>query len=135
MARKPQKKWVWVQTKQIHKPTPLEKERVTQKFAPLIEEFKSKYIEPPHPEFNYRVDFYSKWYRHFFYLCTKYKSNSTRRLADEFEDKFIRLECVGPDRFDLAYMRHTGQWWPLNEGQTLDECLKHIQEDPWFQPF
>ena len=37
-------------------------------------------------------------------------------------------------RFNLAYLRHTGKWHELFAGLTLDECLKSIQDDPWFTP-
>jgi hypothetical protein len=44
------------------------------------------------------------------------------------------MEYVGDNRFNLAYMRHTGQWWEVFQGLTLDECLKTIIEDGIFQP-
>ncbi len=44
------------------------------------------------------------------------------------------MEYVGDGRFALAFMRHTGQWVELYEGLTVDECLKAIKDDPWFQP-
>jgi hypothetical protein len=31
-------------------------------------------------------------------------------------------------------MRHTGKWVELYARQTVDECLKAIQDDPWFMP-
>jgi hypothetical protein len=30
-------------------------------------------------------------------------------------------------------MRHTGKWWEVHQGFTLDKCLKTIREDPTFQ--
>jgi hypothetical protein len=44
------------------------------------------------------------------------------------------MKHVGGGRFNLSFMRHTGQWVELFTGQTVDECLKSIQEDPWFLP-
>ena len=44
------------------------------------------------------------------------------------------MEYVGNRRFNLAYMRHTGKWWEVHQGFTLDKCLKTIREDPTFQP-
>jgi hypothetical protein len=37
-------------------------------------------------------------------------------------------------RFDLDFMRHTGEWVPLHQGLTLDQCLEAIRDDPWFTP-
>jgi hypothetical protein len=31
-------------------------------------------------------------------------------------------------------MRHTGKWVALYNGLNVDECLKAIQDDPWFVP-
>jgi len=39
----------------------------------------------------------------------------------------------GGGKFDLAFMRHTGQWVELYQGQTVDQCLEAIRDDPWFQ--
>ena len=43
-------------------------------------------------------------------------------------------KTFGDRRFNLAYMRHTGKWWEVHQGLTLDKCLKTIREDPTFQP-
>ncbi len=37
-------------------------------------------------------------------------------------------------RSNRASVRHTGKWHELFAGQTLDECLASIRDDPWFQP-
>lgn len=31
-------------------------------------------------------------------------------------------------------MRHTGKWVALFTGLSVDDCMKAIQDDPWFQP-
>jgi hypothetical protein len=54
--------------------------------------------------------------------------------ASTFEHKFARLQHVGGARFNLAFVRPNGQWFDMPyQNQTLDECLKAIVEDPWFQ--
>lgn len=111
-----------------------EKDRIQALFQPLIEKWKETALEEPHPDWNYRTDLYSKWYRNYFYLCSRNESQSPNRLADAFEDKFTRLEYVGPNRFNLAYYRHTDQWWTIYEGLNLEECLRSVEEDPMFQP-
>ncbi|MDB5307849.1 MAG: hypothetical protein JWO38_2051 [Gemmataceae bacterium] len=55
-------------------------------------------------------------------------------ISPSFETNFARLEHIGGGRFDLAFLRHTGRWWPLLSGATLDECLNSVRDDPWFQP-
>ena len=39
--------------------------------------------------------------------------------------RFSSLEYLGNNKFELSYMRHTGQWWQLETG-TMDDCLKSI---------
>jgi hypothetical protein len=51
-----------------------------------------------------------------------------------FEEKFARMEYVGDAKFALSFMRHTGKWVALFTGISVDECLKAIQDDPWFMP-
>jgi hypothetical protein len=61
-------------------PTEFEKKEVEKKFRPLIEEWKKTRLGPPHPEYAYKIDIYSKWYRNSFYLCSLYKSDSPGEL-------------------------------------------------------
>ena len=44
-----------------------------------------------------------------------------------FESKLARLLYVGPDRFNLAFQRHTGQWIELYEGLSLQQSLETIR--------
>jgi hypothetical protein len=113
------------------------KSHVENRANQLIETFlKPTFIQPPpeEPRFNYLVDITSKWYRNYFYFCCRYCSPGPNAISPYFEDKFARLEYTGHDRFNLAFMRHTGQWQELYQGLTLDECLQAIQEEPFFQP-
>jgi len=55
-------------------------------------------------------------------------------ISPTFETKFARMEYVGNNRFALSFMRHTEQWIELYDSLSVDECLKAIQDDPWFQP-
>jgi len=55
-------------------------------------------------------------------------------LSPTFESKFARMEYLGNDRFALYFMRHTGEWVGLYDGLSVDEYLKAIRDDPWFQP-
>ncbi|TAK36085.1 MAG: hypothetical protein EPO21_03775 [Chloroflexota bacterium] len=112
------------------------KAEVTEKAEHLLEEWRPRYIQPPPPgyQFNYIVELYSRWFRSYFYLCAKYACPGPTALAPFFETRFTRLEYVGEKRFNLAFMRHTGQWVETERGLTIDQCLKSIREDSFYQP-
>lgn len=108
-----------------------------QKANHLVETtLKPQHIKPP-PEgdhFNFIVDIYPKWYRHYFYICAKYCSLGPDAMSPDFETKFARMEYVGTNRFNLSFMRHTGEWIEIYPNFSLDKCLAAIKDDPWFVP-
>jgi hypothetical protein len=97
---------------------------------------KLEHIKPPPTDndFNYLVDIYSNWYRHYFYFCAKYNCPSPNAIFPSFETKFARMEYVGNEQFNLSYMRHTEQWWELYQALSMLDCLKLIAEEPHFMP-
>ena len=98
---------------------------------------KPQYVKPPIEgvEFNYIVDIYTKWYRNYFYFCAKYACPGPNALAPFFEVKFARMEYVGKqNQFNLAFVRHTGEWVMIYPDLSLSECLETIQNDPLFCP-
>jgi hypothetical protein len=99
---------------------------------------KPKYIQPaPAPDahpYHYLADIYTKWFRHYFYFCSKYCTPGPNALAPSFEDKFARLEYTGETGFNLSFMRHTGEWVELYSNLSLDECLAIIGDDGIFAP-
>ncbi|HEY4034965.1 MAG TPA: hypothetical protein VGL94_13480 [Ktedonobacteraceae bacterium] len=137
MAKR-QKRWVYSPRKAAPPPIPESlKVEVTTKASELIETvLKPKHMQPPpeNPRFNYIIDLYGKWYRSYFYFCSTYACPSPNALSPTFEMRFSRLEYAGNDRFNLAYMRHTGQWWEVYPHLSLDECLARIREEPLFHP-
>jgi hypothetical protein len=113
------------------------KQEVNQKAGDLIENvLKPKYIEPPPKgsQLNYLVDITTKWLGSKCYFISVYRSRGPHAISPMFETKFARLEYVGNAQFALAFMRHTGQWVELYDALSVDECLKAIRDDPWFQP-
>lgn len=103
----------------------------------LIETFlKPTYIKPPPEdyEFNYLVDISSKWYRNYFYFCSQYNCPGPNAIRPYFDDKFARLEYVGPDTYNLSYMRHTGKWQPVFFELTYEVCLQEVRKNPLFHP-
>lgn len=89
------------------------KAEVQQKADQLFETIlKPQHIKPPpkNYKFNYIVDIFTKWYRHYFYFCARYCSPGPHALSPFFETRFARMEYTGQNRFHLSYMRHTGEW-------------------------
>jgi hypothetical protein len=137
MAKK-QKRWIYSPRKPVppHIPEDMQME-VTKKTNALIDTFlKLKNLQPPpeNPQFNYIIDISGKWYRSYFYFCSRYCCPGPNALSPTFEARFTRLQYAGNGRFNLAYMRYTGQWWEVYRGLTLDECLARIREEPLFHP-
>lgn len=97
---------------------------------------KPKHIKPPPTDstFNYLVDIHTKWYRSYFYFCAQYNCPSPNAISPSFETKFARMEYIGNERFNLAYMRHTGQWWEIYHDLSMLECIQAILEEPHFIP-
>ena len=97
---------------------------------------KPKHIKPPplDKHCNYIVDIYTKWYRNYFYLCTKYACPGPNAISPYFEAKFARLEYIGNGRFNLSYMRHTEKWWEIYFDLSIDECIAAIRDESLFLP-
>jgi hypothetical protein len=112
------------------------KAELTEKAERLLKEWRPTYIKPPPPgyQFNYIVELYGKWFRSYFYLCAKYACPGPTALSPFFEARFTRLEYGGNRRFNLAFMRHTGQWVDTEQNLTVDECLRSLREDSFYQP-
>lgn len=135
---KSRKMWVFSPSKQAKPKLPNAiKENVTAKANNLIDTIlKPKHVKPPskNEKFNYIVDIYSKWARNYFYFCSKYACPGPNAISPYFEAKFARIEYIGNEQFNLAYMRHTGQWWELYTELSLVQCLEAIRNEPHFLP-
>jgi len=94
-----------------------------------------KYLPKVTPtEFNYPIAIYGKWHGNKYRFITRYRSDQPDSFTCEFEAPFARLEYVSPDRFDLSYHRHTGEWYCLYQQITLNEALALIADGMHFQP-
>lgn len=139
MAKKKQpKRWVYSPSSKAS--TGLDtatKAQVEAKVQELIDkELKPKHVKPP-PEdarFNYVTDITMKWHGSTLFLVSVYACPGPNAISPSFEARFARLRPAAGGKYDLSFMRHTGQWVELFQGQTLDECLQEIRDDPWFQP-
>jgi len=97
---------------------------------------KPRHVQSPPGEewLNYIIDFGTRWNRQYFYFFSIYACPGPNAIAPTFQASFARMEHTGNDRFTLSAARHNGQWIPIHAGLSVDECLKAIQEDGWFQP-
>jgi hypothetical protein len=85
-------------------------------------------------EFNYPIAIYGKWLGNKYRFITRFRSDDPRSIEPEFESPFTRLEYVGRNRFDLSYLRHTGQWFCLFRSVSLAKALGLIEEKGHFHP-
>lgn len=88
---------------------------------------------PRKPQCNYITDLFTKWYHSYFYFCATYACPHPDAISPTFEARFARIGYQGPERLNLAYMRHTGQWWEYSD-LSMDECLEAIKTEPHFLP-
>ena len=94
------------------------------------------FVKPPpkKPRFNYVIGITTQWRGRFFYFLAEYRCPGPNALSPTFTAGFARLEHMGNERFNLAYFRHTDEWWAVLQDQSLDDCLEAIRTQPLFQP-
>lgn len=115
---------------------PLFKAQVDKKATELVENvLKPRYVKPKpkKPRFNYIIDVGTKWLGSKLLFIATFACPGPTAISPTFESKFARMEFVGNERFNLSYMRHNDKWVRLFHGLSLDECLKAIRDDYWFQ--
>lgn len=132
------KAWVWNPPKSSPPKVPAAlKAEVEKRSQELIDKvLKPEHVKPrpkDHP-WNYIVDLFTKWHHSYFYFCAKYCAPGPHAISPDFETKFARLEYAGEGRFNLSFMRHTGQWVELYPGLSLESCLCEIQAGGFFTP-
>ena len=64
----------------------------------------------------------------------RYRSGMAHNAGEEFDAPFARIDRLGPDRFNIYWMRHTGKWWLLYSGVTLAEALHLLESDGVLHP-
>jgi hypothetical protein len=130
------KGWTWAPDRRLKPAVPDDlKAEVKAKANELIESFlKPGFIKKPPKNWrwNYIIDIHAKWQRSFFYFIATFRS--PRGITPTFEAPFTRLEYIGNRRFNMAYMRHTGKWWQIHQGLTLEQCIQTIRKEAIFQP-
>ena len=83
---------------------------------------------------NYVIDLRCKWAVGRCRVIQRYRSGWPENLGEEFDAPFARIDRMGPDYFDIYWMRHTGQWWRLHTGVTLVEALRILETDGILHP-
>jgi hypothetical protein len=113
------------------------KAEVETKAKDLIDNvLKPEHVLPPPVEaqFNYITDIGAKWHGNYFYFFSIYACPGPNALSPTFESKFARMEPLDDGKFALYFMRHTDEWVGIFDALSVDECMKAIQDDPWFVP-
>lgn len=86
-------------------------------------------------EWNYLVDIRGDWRGGRYRFIRRYRSGMAHNRGEEFDAPFARLDRMGPDRFDIHWMRHTGAWWRLHTGVTLVQALHILETDGVLHPY
>jgi len=136
MARKQRKIWAPRPPRPVA-PDPIEKQHIITTCETFINEvLKPRFLPVIRPTpFNYPTDIRGEWRAGRYRFIQRYRSGHEDNAGVEFDAPFVRLDHMGPDRFDVFWMRHTGQWWPVYRGKTLAEALHILQTDPVLLPF
>ena len=73
--------------------------------------------------FNCAIDIQGKWHGSKYRFLQRYRSGFEDNRGKEFDAPFVRLDWTGPDRFDVQWHRHTGQWFRTHQSLTLKAAL------------
>jgi hypothetical protein len=84
--------------------------------------------------FNYPVDIQGKWHGNKYRFLQRYRSGYPENLGEEFDAPFVRIDRIARDKFDLQWHRHTGQWFPIHTGLSLNAALKEIETNGLLHP-
>lgn len=135
MARKKQ----WVGMARSARPTAvdeLEKQAIISACEAFIRDvLKPRFLPEIRPsEWNYVVDIRGAWMAGRYRFIQRYRSGMEHNRGEEFDAPFARIDRMGPDNFDIYWMRHTGKWWRLYAGKTLVEALRILETDGILHP-
>lgn len=114
-----------------------EKARVAEACERLIEDFfKPRFLPAVRPtEFNYPVDIAGKWRAASYRFVQRYRSGFPENRGEEFDAPFARLDWLAADLFDIRWHRHTGEWYLLHRGLTLEKAIETLKSDGTLHPW
>jgi hypothetical protein len=136
MARKQPKMWL-PNTPRPVLPDEAEKRAIIAACEALIRDMlKPRLLPEIRPtEWNYPIDIRGVWKGGRYRFIKRFRSGFAENRGEEFDSPFARIDRMGPDNFDIYWMRHTGQWWQLYTGKPLAEALHIVATDPVLRPF
>ena len=113
-----------------------EKAAITTACQRLIDEFmKPGFLPAIRPtKFNYPVDILGKWHGSKYRFIQRYRSGYPDNLGEEFDSPFARLDWISHDRLDIMWHRHTGEWFRLHRGLSLEMGLATLKSDGHLHP-
>lgn len=134
MARK--QAGMWVRTARPVPPDETEKRAIIAACEAFIRDvLKPRFLPAVRPtEWNYPIDIRGDWKGGRYRFIQRYRSGFADNRGEEFDAPFARIDRMGPDNFDIYWMRHTGQWWRLHIGVTLAEALHILATDEVLYP-
>jgi len=130
------RRWVWAPAKPKAVPKDI-KDNVSAKAKQFVEmDLRYAYVRPPPkpPRWNYIVDIFTKWHGIYFYFVARYACPGPNAISPFFETGFARLEYLSNGHFNLAYVRHTGEWLQVRRGMTSASALQAIRGEVIFHP-
>jgi hypothetical protein len=132
MARKRRKVWTLATPRPVA-PDATEKQTIiTTCEAFIANVLKPRFLPEIKPtQFNYPIDIRRAGRYRF---IQRYRSGHADNPGFEFDAPFVRLDHMGPDRFDIHWMRHTGTWWPIFSAMSLAESLQTIEKEHFLHP-
>ncbi len=113
-----------------------ERQRIVAACEALIRDvLKPRFLPQVVPtKFNYPIEIHGAYAGGRYRFVQRYRSGMEHNLGEEFDAPFARIDRIGPDRFDICWMRHTGKWWRLYRGVTLAEALRILEDDGILHP-
>lgn len=135
MAKKSTKKgWAWVKTEVPGQPGEPEKSHVLELFAPYVRHLQDNLPPLEEPQrYNQAIGVEARWRGRYFTLVSIYKvAPRPSMIQDSFREGFARLTYKAPGVYDLAYFRHTGQWFTVAYDIPLQQCFEWVKKDPIF---
>ena len=129
----------WMPTARASRPTPTsetEKHAIVAACEAFIcDVLKPRFLPQVRPtEWNYAIDIHGAWAAGRYRFMQRYRSGMEHNRGEEFDAPFVRIDRMGPDKFDIYWMRHTGKWWRLYSGVTLAEALRILETDGVLHP-
>jgi hypothetical protein len=114
--------------------TPARKAEITAACERLIAATKARYLPEIRPNrVAYAVDMRGRWRGEAYTFAVRFRSAHPDAIETEYDAPYARLDHMG-GRFGVQWMRHTGRWWPLRDGLTLEEAIEYIATEGVLRP-